>query len=92
MPCHAAAMAAAEATAATAAAAVGCQQHRLETRHVSSLWYVFFLYFFSYFFTTLMFIVGPFSTFETATAAAEATAAAAGCQQLRLETQHVSSF
>jgi ABC-type multidrug transport system permease subunit len=31
------------ATAATVVAA-GCQQHGLETRHVSSCWYVFFLF------------------------------------------------
>jgi hypothetical protein len=31
---------------AMTAAPAGCQQHRLETRHVSSFWYLFFVLFF----------------------------------------------
>ena len=37
------------AMAAAAAAAAGCQQHGLETRHVSSRWYVFYSFLFFYY-------------------------------------------
>jgi hypothetical protein len=83
-------------TATTATAAAGCQQHVFETRHVSSLWYVFVLF---------LFITNVDVRYVATMAATKAgridhdnghdnkaATAAAGCQQHELEMRHVSSL